>query len=361
MKRFISVLLALIVIIGSFSICQLTAFASAKKDAPLRDIGDKFTLSLSVTKKRNVSTDWKHAYYAKIKPEKDCDYEFATSGLEIYDFVFYKALIVDAKDNVVSYAYALGEDSYCIDLVGHLKGGRTYYYLVQYYNDNYEAHSVKLTVKIKKHKHKMINTDTATPDAEHMIDAVDKNGKGIDTCKIQGCTDSGVSAYYKIYTAEPVHKRMTYNGKAREPSLRFRDMRGKVFTPNFTYKCRYTDNVRVGTAKIDYVIDGLWNTLKFQIVPKGTEITKVTPRSRGFKIKWKKQQKQTSGYQVQYSKYKNFKSPFKQTVKGNKKTSFTAKNLRSHRKYYIKIRTYKTVKGKKYYSKWSEVKTVKAK
>ena len=37
------------------------------------------------------------------------------------------------------------------------------------------------------------------------------------------------------------------------------------------------------------------------------------------------------------------------------------KKLKSGKKYYVKIRTYKTIKGKKYYSKWSKVKSIKTK
>ena len=56
-------------------------------------------------------------------------------------------------------------------------------------------------------------------------------------------------------------------------------------------------------------------------MPKGTTISKVTGAKKGFTVKWKKQAKQTTGYQVQYALNKNFKSAKKATVKGAKKTS----------------------------------------
>ena len=37
------------------------------------------------------------------------------------------------------------------------------------------------------------------------------------------------------------------------------------------------------------------------------------------------------------------------------------KKLKAKKKYYVQVRTYKTVSGKKYYSKWSKKKTVKTK
>jgi len=37
------------------------------------------------------------------------------------------------------------------------------------------------------------------------------------------------------------------------------------------------------------------------------------------------------------------------------------KKLKAKKKYYVRVRTYKTVKGKKVYSSWSKVKSIKTK
>ena len=55
-------------------------------------------------------------------------------------------------------------------------------------------------------------------------------------------------------------------------------------------------------------------------------------------------------------KYKNVK-----TITKNNTTSYTIKNLKKGKTYYVKVRSYKTVNGKKYYSNYSTVKTVKIK
>ena len=69
-----------------------------------------------------------------------------------------------------------------------------------------------------------------------------------------------------------------------------------------------------------------------------------------------------SGYEIQYSTDKKFNSNVKTvTIKKNKTTSTTIKNLTKNKKYYVRIRTYKTVSGKTYYSSWSSVKNVKIK
>ena len=47
------------------------------------------------------------------------------------------------------------------------------------------------------------------------------------------------------------------------------------------------------------------------------------------------------------------------TVKGAKKTTKTIKKLKNKKTYYVQVRTYKSVDGKRYYSKWSKAKKVK--
>ena len=69
-----------------------------------------------------------------------------------------------------------------------------------------------------------------------------------------------------------------------------------------------------------------------------------------------------NGYQIYYSRNKNFKKlSAKKIVKGGKKTSYVGKNFTKGRKYYVKVRAYKNVNGRKVYGKWSNVKSVKCK
>lgn len=68
--------------------------------------------------------------------------------------------------------------------------------------------------------------------------------------------------------------------------------------------------------------------------------------------------KSISGYQIQYSSSANMKKAKSVNAKSNAK-NITVKKLSSKKKCYIRIRTYKTIKGKKYYSDWSKVKKVK--
>ncbi len=47
--------------------------------------------------------------------------------------------------------------------------------------------------------------------------------------------------------------------------------------------------------------------------------------------------------------------------KKQKTTQNKVKKLKAKKKYYVRIRTYKTLNGKKVYSSWSKVKSVKTK
>lgn len=67
-----------------------------------------------------------------------------------------------------------------------------------------------------------------------------------------------------------------------------------------------------------------------------------------------------TGYQYQWSTHRNFKSNF--LTKNTKSTKITIKTAQSRRRYYVRVRAYKTEPGgKKIYGKWSNVKSVKVK
>ena len=155
----------------------------------------------------------------------------------------------------------------------------------------------------------------------------------------------------------------TYDGKTKKPAVTVK-LNGKKLKNGKDYTLTYKNNKKVGTASVVITGKGGYKgkiTKKFKINPKGTVLTKVKAKKKKMTVKWKKQTKLTKGYQIQYSTSKKFKGAKSVLVTKNKKTSITIKNLKSKKKYFVRIRTYKIVKGKKYYSKWSKVKSVKIK
>ena len=93
-----------------------------------------------------------------------------------------------------------------------------------------------------------------------------------------------------------------------------------------------------------------------------TSITSLSAKDNGFTVKWKKKTKIT-GYQIQYSTSSKFSMKNTKIVKIKKAKTASKKitDLKSSKKYYVRIRTYKIVKKKKSYSSWSKKKNVTTK
>lgn len=161
----------------------------------------------------------------------------------------------------------------------------------------------------------------------------------------------------------------TYNGKTKTPKVVVKDSAGKTLKLNTDYTVTYAKGRKnVGGYAVTIKFKGNYSgTVKksFTIKPKSTSISKLTAGRKKMTVRWKKQATQTTGYQIQYSTSSKFKSAKTVTVSKNKTTSKTISKLKAKKKYYVRIRTYKTVKvnGKstKIYSSWSKARSVKTK
>lgn len=157
----------------------------------------------------------------------------------------------------------------------------------------------------------------------------------------------------------------TYNGKIKTPSVTIKDRNGKTLKKNVDYTVSYQSGRKaIGKYKVTITFKGNYSGKKyvyFNIVPKGTTVSKVSPAYKSLKVYLKKQASQTNGYQVQYSTSKKFSGAKTVTINSNKTTSTTLKSLKARTTYYVRVRTYKTVSGKKYYSGWSSYKYSKTK
>ena len=153
----------------------------------------------------------------------------------------------------------------------------------------------------------------------------------------------------------------TYDGKSKRPSVTAVDTEGrKISKRYYTVSCK--NNIRAGKATVTVKFKGRYSgTVKktFTIRPAGTSVKKITAAPGGFSVRWKKKTAQTSGYQIQYSTDRGFKgnSVRSVSVKKDSVTEKEVKNLKAGKKYYVRVRTYKTVKygGKniRVYSAWS--------
>lgn len=97
------------------------------------------------------------------------------------------------------------------------------------------------------------------------------------------------------------------------------------------------------------------------VTVKKAAIKKVTSsKKKQAKVVWKKITG-VNGYQVQYSTSKKFKKAKTKLVSKSSAAGVTLKKLKSGKKYYIRVRAYKNVNGKKVYGKYSNVKQIKVK
>ena len=156
----------------------------------------------------------------------------------------------------------------------------------------------------------------------------------------------------------------TYTGKALKPNVTVK-LGNSTLKKNTDYTVTYTNNIRTGKATITIKGRNKYSgTIKknFIIVPKKAVLSKVTsPKPRTIKLTWKKDS-QAIGYQVQYAKNSKFSSG-KKTITITRKTT-TSKiitKLARKKKYYVRIRSYITINGKKQYGAWSKARRVTVK
>lgn len=196
---------------------------------------------------------------------------------------------------------------------------------------------------------------------------INKNGKIVTTCSVCKKTLS-TAIIPKISSVKLSSNTFTYNGKTIKPSVIIKDSKGKKIN-NSNYTVAYSKGLKnVGNYKVTIKFKGNYSgtvNKTFTIIPKSTTLTNLSSSKKKVKVKWKKQVSQTNGYQLQYSLNSNFKSAKLLNVTNNKVTTKLISNLKSKKKYYVRIRTYKNVKvnGKstKLYSKWSKSLNVKVK
>ena len=193
-----------------------------------------------------------------------------------------------------------------------------------------------------------------------------------DGSRIEKCSCGAIKSQKKIYYPKKITlaaNNLVYNGKGQKPQVKITDSKGqKINSSNYILK--YKNNIKVGAASVTITFKNDYSgSLKktFTIVPKSTNISKLTAKCKGFTVKWKKQSTQITGYEIAYSTSSKFtkKTTKTVTVKGAKTTSKIISKCKANKKYYIRVRTYKAekMKGKtqKFYSSWSKVKSVKTK
>ena len=162
-------------------------------------------------------------------------------------------------------------------------------------------------------------------------------------------TVSGIST--KAFTGKNITQSITvkYNGKTLKNGT--------------DYTVSYSNNKKIGTATVKIAGKGSYTgtvTKTFKINPAKQEIQKLTAKSKAFFVDWA-QKGSATGYEIQYATNSKFTSAKKVTITNNKTDKTTVSKLSGKKKYYVRVRSYTTVKGTKYYGAWSASKSVTTK
>ena len=162
-------------------------------------------------------------------------------------------------------------------------------------------------------------------------------------------TVSGIST--KAFTGKNITQSITvkYNGKTLKNGT--------------DYTVFYSNNKNIGTATVKITGKGSFTgtiTKTFKINPAKQEIQKLTAKSKAFFVDWA-QKGSATGYEIQYATNSKFTSAKKVTITNKKTDKTTISKLSGKKKYYVRVRSYTTVKGTKYYGAWSASKSVTTK
>ena len=138
---------------------------------------------------------------------------------------------------------------------------------------------------------------------------------------------------------------------------------GKTLKKGTDYTVSYSNNKNIGTATVKVTGKCSYTgtiTKTFKINPAKQEIQKLTAKSKAFFVDWA-QKGSATGYEIQYATNSKFTSAKKVTITNNKTDKTTVSKLSGKKKYYVRVRSYTTVKGTKYYGAWSASKSVTTK
>ena len=154
----------------------------------------------------------------------------------------------------------------------------------------------------------------------------------------------------------------SYTGKNITQSITVK-YNGKTLKNGTDYTVSYSNNKNIGTATVKIAGKGSYTgtiTKTFKINPAKQEIQKLTAKSKAFFVDWA-QKGSATGYEIQYATNSKFTSAKKVTITNKKTDKTTVSKLSGKKKYYVRVRSYTTVKGTKYYGAWSSVKNVTTK
>lgn len=358
MKRIMCTLLSIIMfvtaVLGSTVVTNANTMNTAEKISAGKTYSYNYTYE--IIDDEEVGEDTHYYSFIAEKGAANCEV-YLTINSQITDDLLdniYLELIDETDTIVADGNYIPSKKAFYMNYED-LEENHTYFIRVECFD------KANISVKLSFHKHSYDKKEL-----DYAADIYD-DGYYYMTCS---CGEEKEYTIPQIKTVSISKSTYVYDGKAKKPSVTVKDRKGKTLKNGTDYTVSYAKGRKnVGKYTVTIKFKGnYYGTVKktFNIIPKATTLSNLTAKSNSFTVKWKKQTTQTTGYQIQYSTDKNFKKNNKSvTVSKNKTTSKTISKLKAKKKYYVRIRTYKTVKvnGKstKIYSSWSKAKSVTTK
>ena len=214
-----------------------------------------------------------------------------------------------------------------------------------------------------------LNGKTLKNGTDYTVSYSNNTKVGTATVKIMG-KGNYTGSVSKTYSIKNNFKKATisgisnksYTGKNITQSITVK-YNGKTLKKGTDYTVSYSNNKNIGTATVKITGKGSYTgtiTKTFKINPAKQEIQKLTAKSKAFFVDWA-QKGSATGYEIQYATNSKFTSAKKVTITNKKTDKTTISKLSGKKKYYVRVRSYTTVKGTKYYGAWSASKSVTTK
>ena len=214
---------------------------------------------------------------------------------------------------------------------------------------------------------KVLKKQKAIPKLAHKYNtkttkaSVSKNGSIVTKCSKCGNIKSNKKIYYPK-TIKLSASKYVYNGAVKKPAVKVIDSNGKTISSSH-YKVTYSKGRKaIGKYKVTVKFNSSKYTgkkvLTFTINPKATTLKALKSKKQGvIDVTWAKKSN-INGYQIRYSTMSDFHAYSTKNVSNKNTVTKKLSGLKAGTKYYVQVRTYKTVAGTKIYSEWSNKKSI---
>ena len=240
---------------------------------------------------------------------------------------------------------------------------------IPYSSYTYRGRGIKPTVTVKYGSTKLVKG------TDYTVSYSNNTNVGTAVITVKGKGKYAGSATKK-FTVKPLnvtssyaklsipYASYTYTGKAITPKVRFTFKDGTVI-PASDFKVTCSSNIKVGKAKLTLApltsnVTGTW-TKSFVVKPAKQTINRITSSRGLFRIYWNKDT-QASGYQVLYSKDKNFEKDVHSWTTFDLNDTFEgfSRVPASGETWYVKVRSF-TAQNNTRYGNYSAVSSIRVK